>query len=62
MAYCFLPQNALVLEGGQEDAKFFFRRSKKTQERPTNEPHNPLGKLEEVILHNKINGHMDKYE
>lgn len=63
MVHCFLPKIALVLEDGQHDAKFFFSEvPKRPKEDLTNEPHNPLGTLVEVIVHNKINVHMDKYE
>lgn len=41
---------------------FFPQVPERPKEDLTSEPHNPLGKLVEVNLHNKINGHMVKYE
>lgn len=61
MVHCFLPKITLVQEDGQHDAKFFSQVPERPKEDLTSEPHNPLGKIVEVILHNKINGHMDKY-
>lgn len=44
------------------DANLFTEVPERPKKDLTNEQHNGLGKLVEVILHNKINVHMDKYE